>query len=156
AGALTLARPAVAAAQAAHEADVLTRALRLEHTGLFAYDAVLAEGVLRGADDERARVLRGHEAEHAKVLAAALEGLSWPLPRPPRRVEDVEVPQVRVALDELRDRDGAVALLVELERLSLAAYRAGIARLRDARHIQLAATILAAEATHLVAWRTVG
>ncbi len=156
AGAALLAVPARAAAQAAREADALTRALVVEHTAVFAYDRVKDAGVLRPREAALARRLRAHEAEHAAALAGALGDLGWPLPAPPDAVEDVELPQVRAGLDALRDRDGAHALLTAVERLSLDAHRAAIARLRDARHIQLAATILAAEASHLVAWRAVG
>ena len=42
-----------------------------------------------------------------------------------------------------------------IEALGLDVYAAAIGALRDARHIQLAATILAAEASHGVAWRAV-
>jgi hypothetical protein len=155
AGAAVLARPAVARAQAAIEADVLTRALRLELTTMFAYDTIGIAGVLDGAAARRLRRLRGHEAEHAAALARALADLGSPQPPPPRDVTQVEVPEIRAGLDGLSGRDDALALLVSIERLSVAAQRAALARLRDVRHIQLAATILAAEAAHLVAWRTV-
>ena len=156
AGAAVLVRPAAASAQVQREADVLTRALRFEHNGVLAYDAVDAAGVLHGAARSRLRRLRAHEAEHAAAIAEALDDLGWPVPAPPAGVEEVEIPQIRTELDALRDRDSALALLVGVERLSLDVHRAGIAALRDMRHIQLVATILAAEATHLVAWRTVG
>ena len=156
AGAVALARPSTASAQAAREADALTRALRLEHTAVFAYDRVLASGLL-GADGRRlAERLRGHEARHAEALAKAASDLGWPLPEPPDRLEQVEVPPVRAALEAVWDRRSAVAALVGVERLQVEAHEAAIARLRDARHIQLAATVLAAEASHLVAWRAVG
>ena len=156
AGALALARPAVAAAQIGREADALTRALRLEHATVFAYDAVDAAGALRGDAALLLRRLRGHEAEHAEALARALTDIAWPLPRPPDTAEEVDVPQIRAALGGLGDRAGALAFLREIERLSVGAHRAALGRLRDGRHLQLVATILAAEATHQVAWRAVG
>ena len=148
-------RPAVAVAQAAREADALTSALRLEHVSVFAYDAVVASGLLRGDELRMARRLRGHEASHAEAFAKALGDLGWPLPRPPDRLDQVEVPLVRSGLDSLAGRDDALALLSRLEALSLDVHRAALVRLRDGRFIQLAATVLAAEAQHEVAWRAV-
>jgi rubrerythrin len=156
AGATLLARPSPARAQAQREAEALTSALRLEHTTVFAYDRIAASRVLGGDARSQLRRLRAQEARHAAAVAKALGDLGYPLPKPPDVVEEVPVPQVRAALEALDHREGALALLVDLERLSLDAYEAAIGRLRDARHIQLAATILATEATHLVAWRAVG
>jgi rubrerythrin len=156
AGAALLARPARAAAQADREAAALVDVLRLEHAAVLAYDEVEGAGVLRAPERRLAARLRGHEALHAAALARALRDLGWPPPEPPRSLDRVEVPELRAALGGPRDRDDAVGLLLDLERLSLETYGAAIARLRDARHLQLAATILAAEATHLVSWRTVG
>ena len=74
----------------------------------------------------------------------------------PKKLPDaVAFPQVRAALDALRDETDAVALLVEVERRAHDVQRAAIAALREAANIQLVATMLAAEASHLVAWRTV-
>ena len=62
----------------------------------------------------------------------------------------MEIPQLRAASTALGGRDSALALLVEIERRGRSrAHRAAIDALRDARHIQLVATILATEATHL-------
>ena len=155
AGAAVLARPALAAAQAEREADVLDRTLRFEDASVFAYERVLAAGLLARDEARLAERLRAHEAEHADALARRLFQLAGRRPHPPAQPEQVEFPQVRVALDRLRDRADALALLVEVERLSHDVYEAAIAGLRDARHIQLAATILGAEASHLVAWRAV-
>jgi Ferritin-like domain len=151
AAALALLRPAAAAAQAAREAEALGALLRVEHTSVFAYEHVLRGGTLRGAQARLAGTLRAHEARHAAALEKALRDMGWPLPKPPDRLERVEVPQVRLAL-EGDDPRGA---LTELERLSDEVYRLGLGRLRSGPHVQLAATILAAEATHRVAWRTV-
>ena len=156
AGAAVLARPAAAVAQAQREADALTRALELEHTTVFAYDRIADARALPGAAGADLRRLRAHEAEHAEAVAKALGDLGYPLPKPPDVVEEVAIPQVRSALEALDSRAAALALLTDLERLSLDAYEAAVGRLRDARHIQLAATILATEATHLVLWRAVG
>jgi hypothetical protein len=151
AGAAPLLRPAAAAAQAGREAGVLTDLLRVEHTSVFAYDHVLAK---KGTDPSLARLartLRGHEAEHAEALASALSAMHWPLPGPPEDIEQVEIPQIRVALEG----DDPLAALLEVERLSEQVLRLALGRLREGRHIQLAATILATEATHLVALRAV-
>jgi rubrerythrin len=156
AGGALLARPARAAAQVAREADTLTGALELEHATVLAYDRVAAAGVLRGPQRRVAARLRDHEARHADALGRALRELGRRPPAPPRAPAEVEIPAVRAALDALRDRDDALRLLADLERVSLDAYRTAMGRLRDARHLQLAATILAAEAAHLVSWRTVG
>jgi hypothetical protein len=150
-GGWALARPALAAAQAARESGALTNLLRLEHTSVFAYDHVLASGALDRAQERLLRTLRAHEAEHAEALAKALTARGWPLPKPPDALEQVEIPQVRATLDA-GDPQAAVA---EVEALSDQVYRLAIGRLREAPHIQLVATILATEATHLVAWRAV-
>jgi ferritin-like protein len=155
AGGAALVRPVPAGAQGVRDADVLSRALQLEHVSVFACDAVSSAGVLRGAAADRLDRVREHEAAHVAALAEALRALGPAVPPPPRALGDVDVPQVHAALEGLRGRDDALALLVELERLSLHAYRAALDRLRDAVHLQLVATILAAEASHLVAWRTV-
>ena len=151
AGALALLRPAVAAAQAAREAEALSDLLRIEHTSVFAYDHVLGAELLGGEQERLARTLRDHEARHADALAKALSDMRWPLPDPPDRLERVEVPQVRAALEG----DDPRAALSAVERLSEEVYRLALGRLRSGPHIQLAATILAAEASHLVAWRAV-
>ncbi|MDQ3739536.1 MAG: ferritin-like domain-containing protein, partial [Actinomycetota bacterium] len=137
------------------EAEALTSALRLEHTTVFAYDAIDRAGHLDGPLREALARLRRHEAAHAEAVAKALGELGYPLPDPPDRLDQVAIPEVRAALEGLDGRPAALALLADLEELSVDAYRAAIGRLRDARHIQLAATILAAEATHLVLWRAV-
>jgi hypothetical protein len=77
--------------------------------------------------------------------------MHWPLPSAPTAVEQVEIPAVRALLEG----DEPASALVEIARVSEEAYRLAIGRLREAGHIQLAAMILATEATHLVAWRTV-
>jgi len=156
AGAALLARPAAARAQDRREAGVLSLALRVENTSVFACDAVAEAGVLHGAAARRLDRVRDHEAAHAEAIAAALRAIQAPLPAPPRALGEVEIPQVRAGLDALDGPDDAIALLIEVERLSLEAHRAGIARLREVRHVHLLATILAAEATHLVAWGAVG
>ena len=120
---------------------------------MFAYDAALE--VLGGGDAVLARRLRAHEVAHAAVLAKTLADRGWARPAPPASVDEVEVPEVRAAIEALSDADSAISLLLGLERVSQRVHRAAIARLRDPRHIQLAATILAAEAQHEVAWRTV-
>ena len=151
-----VARPAVARAQDGREIEVLSLALRLEHTTVFACDAVADAGVLSGAALRRLRRVRAHEAEHAAALARMIGSLQATPPDPPRGTDELEIPQVRVALEALRDRAGALELLADLERMSIEAHRAGIGRLREGRHIQLLATILGAEAAHLVAWGAVG
>ena len=144
-----LLRPSPALAQAAREAGALTNLLRIELVAVFAYDEALRR--LGGEAARLARSLREHEAAHAEALSEALTAMHWPLPRSPEAVDEVELPSVRVALDG----DDAAAGLVEVARLSEQAYRLAIGRLREAGHIQLAATILGAEAAHLVAWRAV-
>ena len=74
----------------------------------------------------------------------------WKPPDPPREPDDISFPQIRAAID-----DGGPASIAAIEALGLDVYAAAIGALRDARHIQLAATILAAEASHGVAWRAV-
>lgn len=152
---VVLARPAAAVAQVGREAEILTGALRIEHVTVFAYDAVLRSGLLAGEALALARRLRGHESEHAAAFARALGDIGFALPDPPERVADVEVPAVRSGLSALDDRAAALTLLADLERLSLDAHRAALTRLRDGRFLQLTATVLAAEAQHAVAWRTV-
>jgi len=155
AGAVALARPAAAAAQVEVDRDVVGRTLRYEQASVFAYDHTVSSGFLGGAAGRLAERLRGHEAAHAVALAQRLTDLGGTPPRPPARVEHVEFPQLRAGLDALQDRESAIGLLVEVERLSRDVYRAAIAGMTDTRDIQLAATILAAEAGHLVAWRAV-
>ena len=144
-------RPVTAAAQASRDAEALEALLRVEHTSVVAYDHVLATGGLGGERERLARTLRDHEARHAAALAKALTDLRWPLPRPPGRLERVEIPQVRAALEDEPPHEALMAV----ERLSDEVYRLGMGRLRRGPYIQLAATILAAEASHLVAWRAV-
>ena len=151
AGAVALVRPAVAVAQVAREAEALSDLLRVEHTSVFAYDHVLGADVLSGGQERLARALRAHEARHAAALAKLLSNMGWQLPTPPDRLERVEIPEVRAALEGDDPREA----LTVVERLSEAVYRLGLGRLRSGPNIQLAATILAAEASHLVAWRTV-
>ena len=156
AGAGVLARPALARAQDSPDADVLARSLHVEHTSMFVYDAVAAANVLDGEASERLRRLRDHEKVHASALVRAVSKLGGPLPAFPRGAAEVQLPQIRAGLDALDEARDATDLLIELERVSLDAHRAGIARLRETQHLQLLATILATDATHLAAWRAVG
>ena len=150
--ACTFVRPASAAAQdPADEAEALSSLLRVEHTSVFAYEHVLASGGLRPDGERLARSLRDHEARHARALVKALSDMGWPLPHPPDRLDRVEIPQVRAALEN----DAPHEALATVARVSDEVYRLALGRLRTGPHIQLAATILAAEASHLVAWRAV-
>ncbi|HEX8083511.1 MAG TPA: ferritin-like domain-containing protein [Solirubrobacteraceae bacterium] len=155
AAAALLARPSPAAAQAGGDQDVLTRALRFEQTTLFAYDEVGRSRLLGRGAGARFAHLRAHESSHVAALAKTLAGRGWTAPPPPARVDDVEVPQIRAAIDGLRDRSAALSLLREVEELSIEVHRAALAALREPQHIQLVARLLAAESTHLVAWRAV-
>ena len=151
--AATLAGPGRAAAQLVQEAGALDRAARLEHVMVFAYDAISAAGVLSPRERRLARRVRAHEAEHAAAVVEALGDLGWPLPTPPERLEQVEVPAIRAALGGMRTREDAHAAALLVEATAAEAYARVQRVLRDGRHLQLAGAIMAGEGQHLVAWR---
>lgn len=141
-----LARARSAFAQADGDAEILKAAIALEQTAAVAYGALVGSGVL---DEDLAavlRLLREQEQEHVDALAMALESLGGGAPEPPAP-EDVD------GLGALRSRADVLRFGIELERMAVAAYYDAHAKLQDAKLLQTSASIMAADAQHLVVLR---
>ncbi len=138
-------------AQSETDGTLLEKAITLERVSVLAYDRILERDLLTGRVARAARELRGHEAQHAKVLETALTDLGGTPPAPPSGTAAVD--DVVGGLDDIRDEAGALAFLIELELAQVAAYHDAHARLVEARLLQTAASIMGAEGQHLVVLR---
>ncbi|HYH88197.1 MAG TPA: ferritin-like domain-containing protein [Solirubrobacteraceae bacterium] len=138
-------------AQAENDAPVMQNAITLERISVIAYDSVLAGGLLSPALEGVLRRFRDHEQEHADALTTALTSLGGTPPAPPQGVADVD--EVVEGLRDVRSRADVLSFLIELETAAVAAYFDAHAKLGEAKLLQSAATIMAAEGQHLVVLR---
>jgi hypothetical protein len=146
---LLAARDAFAASET--DATLLERAITLERDCVLAYDKVIGDGLLPAREQRLARVLRGHEQQHADTLTKALTDLGGTPPAAPAGVADVD--KVVTGLAGLRTAAATLAFLVELETAVLAAYYDAQAKFVEAKLLQSGASIMGAEGQHLVVLR---
>lgn len=130
------------------DADVLERALGLEQAAVFAYRTVAAGGKL-GPTTRVARLFAEQEQEHADALTRAVEAHGGTPPAKPARIRDV--PGLEVAAEGTAT--DILTFAVELETMATKAYYEAQGRLRAPRLVLLSATIMAADAQHLVVLR---
>jgi rubrerythrin len=130
--------------------SILTLNLRVEQAVAVAYELALAGGRL----DRRLRAtlstIGGQERQHADALAAFLRELGAPLPAPPR---PPAVEAVVPGLGRARNQSELLAVLAELERVSVHSYYLGIQQLYDQKLVQTATAVLGDECQHLVVLR---
>jgi hypothetical protein len=133
------------------DTTLLAQAVKLEQATVLAYDTILRRGLLSGRLQALARILRGHERQHAATLTTALKDLGGTAPPGPAGVADVDA--VVKGLGDLRTQADVVAFAIELETAAVAAYYDAQAKFVEARLLQSGASIMAAEGQHLVVLR---
>lgn len=154
--AAALVAPRLALADSQGEAGVLTEAVRLEQLNVFVYDAGLKSGLL---DEEGAAAfgtLRDHEQQHADALAALLEAIGGPRPKPPTdaTAADASLREWDIGpLTGVRAERELLELADQLEHREVGLYVRAMKDLEDVRLIQTCASILAAEGAHRVVLR---
>jgi hypothetical protein len=140
--ALLLAGSAVAAAPS--DADAVGRLLALERRLEAAYRGALARDAI---DPGLGRRLLAHELEHVRGLEQALGDLG-------RRGPRATAPAATVGIDFAGRREFARSAL-QLERLTVDAYRDALAGFRDDHLVQPLGSIMCCGAQHEVALRQV-
>ena len=138
-------RDAFAAAE--DDGAILRAAVDLEQKAAFAYATVAGGGVLDQRVKAVARRFGAQETEHADALSTALGGFGGGPPAKPASGRDVK------GLDGLKSQRAVLRFAVELEQMAIAAYYDAHRKLRDARLLQTAASIMADEGQHLVVLR---
>lgn len=144
---------AVRDAFAADDTDAtrLQKAITLERTTVLAYDQIIGDALLADLEQRLAQMLRRHERQHAATLTKALTDLGGTPPVEPVGVEAVDKLVKGVA--DLRTQPQILGFLIELETAAVAAYYDAQAKFGEARLLQSAASIMAAEGQHLVVLR---
>lgn len=136
--------------------DVVEGALRLERVVVASYGAALRDGPLDPALRRLLRRLRAQEREHAAVLESELDALGG---RPPGTPAPDALGRARAELglhhplDELVTESDVERFAVELENAQLSLYLDAVRELADARLLQLATQIMAAEGQHAAVLR---
>jgi hypothetical protein len=133
------------------DATLLQKAITLERTTVLAYDQIIGDALLAARELELARVLRGHEQQHADTLTKALTDLGGTPPVAPVGVEAVD--KVVKGVQDLRTPPQILGFLIELETAAVAAYYDAQAKFIEAKLLQSGASIMAAEGQHLVVLR---
>lgn len=137
---------------AAGEADktILADAIRLERISVLAYDKLIDGGLLSARVERLARLIAGHEREHAAAVTAALTDLRL---QPPARPTVKDIDSVVKGIGDLDSQAGILAFAIELENAAVAAYYDAQQKFYDAKLLQTGATIMASEGQHLVVLR---
>jgi hypothetical protein len=153
--AAALATPVTAAAatpSAETDAGVLTDVVRIELLLAFAYERVLASGLLTTGAQPIARQLLGHEHAHLATLTAELEGLRGMVPPGPASVaaadEELATRDVPGSLAGLHTQRDCLKLLIDIEGVAEGGYYAAMRKLRDPALLRTCAAIMACEAQH--------
>ena len=139
ASAPALRRVTAALAQADGDARVLERALRLEQTAAFVYEAARRDGRLSPALRSAFRLFRDHERAHIARLVLELERLGGTPPPKPARV--AEVPGLGPAL--AGGRRTILEFAIRQEESIVAVYYRAQRELRDTKLMQATATMMA-------------
>lgn len=137
-------------AQATDDASIVTGAVGLEQTAVFAYTAAAGTGKLDAASKAVALHFRDQEQEHVDALTTALKSLGGTAPPKPTSVDDVKGLAAAAG-----SADGIVKFAIALEEMAVAAYYDAHQKLKDAKLLQAGASIMANEGQHLVILRTV-
>jgi ferritin-like protein len=133
------------------DSSILTLNLRVEQVVALAYELALAGGRLDRHTQGTLTAIAGQERQHADALAAFLRELGGPLPAPPRGIAAVDA--VVPGLGRARTQSDVLAVLADLERVSVHAYYLGIQQLYDQKLVQTATAVLGDESQHLVVLR---
>jgi hypothetical protein len=134
------------------DAGLIHGLLRLELLLVFAYQRVLASGLLSASAEPVARELLAHEQSHGAVLATELTRLGGTFPQGPANVaagdRALAAHNVGARLVGLRSSRGALRLLVEVEGTAERVYYKAMSKLRDPGLLETGAEIMACEAQH--------
>jgi rubrerythrin len=139
-------------AQVSGDAPAIAAAVDLEQRMVFAYGAALGAAGLDRATRSLLTLLLGHERQHAGEMLVDLQQISGTPPASPQRANDLR--GAALGLAGASSRHEVLTFAAELEAMAIASYRDAMAHLSDARTIQSAATVMAAEGQHLVLLRT--
>jgi len=134
------------------EADktILAEAIRLERIAVLAYDKAIETGLLSRGVERLAKLIAGHEREHAGALTTALTDLGQPQPAQPT-AKDID--SVVKGIDDVNSQADILNFAIELETAAVAAYHDAQQKFHDAKLLQAGASIMASEGQHLVALR---
>lgn len=137
---------------AAGEADktILAEAIRLERIAVLAYDKAIETGLLSRGVERLAKLIAGHEREHAGALTTALTDLGQPQPAQPT-AKDID--SVVKGIDDVNSQADILNFAIELETAAVAAYHDAQQKFYDAKLLQAGASIMASEGQHLVGLR---
>ena len=137
---------------AAGEADktILAEAIRLERIAVLAYDKAIETGLLSRGVERLAKLIAGHEREHAGALTTALTDLGQPQPVQPT-AKDID--SVVKGIDDVNSQADILNFAIELETAAVAAYHDAQQKFFDAKLLQAGASIMASEGQHLVVLR---
>lgn len=133
-------------AQSEGDAELISSAVTLENTAVAAYAAALESAKLDAATTKAVKTIKRQEQAHARSLAAALQRMGG---TPPKSVDRALVKPLANAESQ---RDIAT-FAIELETMAVAAYYAAHGKLKSAKLLRLATTIMANEGQHLVVLR---
>jgi hypothetical protein len=132
------------------DAEILATAVDLERISVLAYDRAISSGLLTPRLERVMRRFGDHEREHVDTLVTALTDLGGSVPVQPT-AEDVD--RVAEGIGALRSQADVLDVAIELELAAIAAYHDAARRLVDGKLLQTGASIMAAEAQHLVVLR---
>jgi len=137
---------------AAGEADktILAEAIRLERIAVLAYDKAIETGLLSRGVERLAKLIAGHEREHAGALTTALTDLGQPQPAQPTAKD---IGSVVKGIDDVNSQADILNFAIELETAEVAAYHDAQQKFYDAKLLQAGASIMASEGQHLVVLR---
>jgi rubrerythrin len=138
-------------AESGSDEKVLQKAITLERVAVLAYDTIIGGGMLEGRIERLARLLRGHEQQHADALTKAVTDLGGTPPPAPSGLEDVDA--VVRGLGNVATQADFLRFAIELETAAVAAYYDAQPKLVEAKLLQTSASIMASEGQHLVLLR---
>lgn len=138
-------------AKQAGDLAILESAITLERVAVLAYDTVLDGGLLDRPVARTVKLFRGHEAQHADALVAAMTALRGAVPPKPTGVKDIDA--VVKGIGDVKSQTDVINFAIELETVAVAAYLDAHRKLQDAKLLQTSATIMANEGQHLVVLR---
>lgn len=155
-GAVLLVAPA-ARASVEGDAGVVERALRLEQLAAAGMGAGATADLVDEADARALLVIAEHDREHVAVLGGSLEALGARRPPEPEDLPAADALARELDVDMLTGSltrpDDFLAWAIALKEQTIAGYVDACRRLLDVRLTQSLASMLGAEAQHLVALR---
>jgi len=144
--------PSTALAAPVGDIAVLALALRAEQVIVYAYERVLASGIVASPAARVLTLFLAQEHEHVDALTVNLVRLGGAVPSPPSDLAEFEVELRELGVKRspvgLRNERESVSFLVRLEMAVATVYHFVIDQLADDKLIQTAAQIMANEGQH--------